>query len=104
MTVHFGSNEWNYYSPTVIGNITIDGFVAAVGDTCEYGGSGDWNINMSDLCIINTAYNVSGMVNFTVNALPGNCTFNSSLNMTDMGDPPADTILWMDSNARVYNY
>jgi hypothetical protein len=51
----------NFYSPIIKSNISIDAWYEAPvsgGDTCTYGGSGNWAVTCSDYCNITT--NVNG--------------------------------------------
>jgi len=75
-------------------NLTIDTATAA--DTCTYGGSGHWEINMEDLCNTTTAYNISTHVNFTGTSGYWNCS--AIINMTEMKTIPDTTTVWLNSN------
>ena len=52
-------------------------------DTCTYSGSGNWNINFTDNCIINSNTSIKG--NLTVFGNYGNLTINATLNFTKSG-------------------
>jgi len=66
-------------------------------DTCTCPGlNEDWAINMTDHCIIEDDCDLgTGTLSFTDE---GNCTIDATIDTSDMGQPPADSILWLKSN------
>ena len=65
-------------------------------DTCTCTGlNQDWEINMSDYCVIIDDCNLgTGTLNFTG---IGNCTINAVIDTTDLGDPGSNATLWINS-------
>ena len=74
---------------------------AAPTDTCTYSGSEDWNISLSDSCIITDNTNLSESILYFYGT--GNATINSTINVSDIKFQNADanSIVYMDSNARL---
>lgn len=66
----------------------------AATNSCTYGGSGNWAISMADNCNIQTNYNVLGNITFTGT---GTARFNSTMNVSNIGDPGNGNTLYIDS-------
>jgi hypothetical protein len=72
----------------------------SVTDTCIYS-SGNWNISLSDYCIVNVDTDL-GTNNITFFGI-GNITFNSTIDVCNIGGLPANQTGWMGNNAKI-NY
>jgi len=68
-------------------------------DTCTYSGSGDWNITMSDYCVINDDTDVT--TNDIIFYGAGNVTFNATIEAANLGQPINNGNIYIDSNARL---
>ena len=69
-------------------------------DTCTYSGSGNWEIDLEDNCVINTNYNLPlNNITFTNT---GTVSFNSSINMSNMGTIINNQLISILSNTRLY--
>jgi hypothetical protein len=67
-------------------------------DSCVYS-SGNWEINMSDNCVISENYDL-GLNNITFVGT-GNVTFNSTINVTNLEYPSTDQIIYIGGNAKI---
>lgn len=65
--------------------------------SCIYLGTGNWQINLGDYCLITTDYNL-GINNITFTGI-GNVTFNSSIIAKNIGGLPANQIGYFGKNA-----
>jgi len=68
-------------------------------DTCTYSGSGNWTIDLTDDCTINTNYDLGANEILLTNT--GNVTFNSSINVTNFPEPSTNQNIYIDSNAYI---
>ncbi|MFW6377440.1 MAG: DUF2341 domain-containing protein [bacterium] len=68
-------------------------------DTCTYSGSGDWTIDLTDNCIIDTNYDLG--VNEILLTNTGNVTFNSDISVTNFPQPATNQNIYIDSNAYI---
>ncbi len=68
-------------------------------DSCTYPGSGDWNITMSDFCILNTDTNIT--TNDIIFFGEGNCTINATIEVANIIQPTANGNVYIDSNSRL---
>ena len=50
--LNVGNSITNFYTPFIIGNITLDSWTFSVADSCTCVVSGDWNIDCADNCVI----------------------------------------------------
>ena len=69
-----------------------------INDSCTYT-SGDWNITMSDYCILdtNTDIGANDIIFFGI----GNCTINSKIEVANMIPPTTGGTVYIDSNAEI---
>lgn len=69
-------------------------------DTCTCAGLNEnWEIDLSDYCILSTACNLgTGTLNFTGT---GNFTCDAQINTTNLGDVGNGNILWVNNNCEV---
>jgi hypothetical protein len=90
----------NFYSPIIGGNISVTTWIDAGGDTCTCPGVGNnWEIDMSDNCVLSTPCNLGG----------GNLTFTGSgsfqcasqLNLTSMERPATNQRMIANSTCDV---
>lgn len=73
---------------------------STLADGCTYGGSGNWEIDLSDYCIINTDTNLSG--NNITYTNTGNVTYNAEIDSDNIPlDPDDGSVVWMGTNARL---
>lgn len=77
----YNTNPNNFYSPLVIGNITLDSFPSV--NTCTPPGSGNWDISCPDNCIFNENQIVPG--NISITSADGNVTLNANLTFVNAG-------------------
>ena len=68
-------------------------------DTCTYGGTGNWSIDLSDDCTINTDYDL-GSNEITLTGT-GDVTFNSSINVTNFPEPATNQNIYIAENANI---
>jgi len=82
--IYQSNNTATFYTPLMIGNITLTTFGVA-GDTCTPPGSGDWNVHCQDNCVISTNQDVPG--NLNLSGTPGtfNLTSGANLSFTSAG-------------------
>ena len=80
-------------------NFTLGESDSCITDTCTYSGSGDWNITMSDYCIINDDTDVT--TNDIIFYGVGNVTFNATIEAANLGQPVNNGNIYIDSNARL---
>lgn len=88
--------SYNYiYEEAMWWNVT-----EAPADTCTCAGAGnDWEIDMSDYCNITEACDLTtGRLNFTGS---GWCNCNASVNTTNLGDPGADGIIYIQDSCDI---
>lgn len=78
ITFRYLAGTNNFYSPLIIGNITLDSWTEAA-DTCTYT-SGNWDVTCSDNCTINSNVNLNGN-NLTLSN--DNGTFNVRANISN---------------------
>jgi len=78
-------------------NFTLSLSDACVTDTCTCAGlNQDWEINMTDYCVIEDDCDLgTGKLTF-VDA--GNCTVNATVDTSDMGIPASGATLWIRIN------
>jgi len=88
------------YTAPSYGNIDLVLDTVAV-DTCTCAGlNTNWEIDMSDYCNITATCNLGiGYLNFTGS---GETRCNATINTTDLGDPGANGILYIQDNCIIY--
>lgn len=69
-------------------------------DTCTCAGlNNDWEIDMSDLCVISDNCDLgTGTLSFTGT---GNATCNALIETTEMGGPTTNSFLYIDSSCNI---
>jgi len=101
--VYFSDSDLS--SCETVGTGEYDDIVFYVGadpvvtDTCTYSGTGNWSIDLSDDCTINTNYNLG--TNEIILTGTGDVTFNSSINVTNFPEPATSQNIYIDSNAYI---
>lgn len=78
----------------------IFSYTTTAADSCTYGGSGAYIINMSHYCVFSTVLNVLGKITFIGQ---GNATFNAFFNATNIEFNSTNSIMYVgaDINARI---
>lgn len=81
-------------------NFTLSDSDSCITDTCSCAGlNNNWEVNMSDYCIVNDNCDLgTGKLSFVGT---GNFTCNSTIDTTNLGEPPTDSIIWINSNGRI---
>jgi len=74
-----------------------DDFVST--GACTYSGTGNWSIDLSDDCTINTDYDL-GSNEITLTGT-GDVTFNSSINVTNFPQPATNQNIYIAENANI---
>lgn len=80
-------------------NFTLGDSDDCITDTCTYSGSGDWNITMSDYCILETDTNIT--TNKLIFFGAGNVTINATIDIGNMDQPENNGIVFIGSNAKI---
>jgi hypothetical protein len=88
----------NNYKNTSIGAFASSATNYTISNSCTYSGSGNWNINMADYCILNIPTTVPYPYNLSFYA-DGNITINTTINTTTLENLTLLDIIWMKSNA-----
>ena len=78
-------------------NFTLGESDACITDTCSCAGlNNDWEVDMSDFCVIVDDCDLgTGTLSFTGT---GNFTCDAVIDTSDMGDPGANGIVWMNDD------
>jgi len=99
-----GDYDWNVI---VVDNTsqstTAENFTLTVtgADTCTYSGSGDWLLDMEDMCTITVTYNLGGSdINFTGTSGWVNFTATMS-NVGNLDKPPSGTTMYLNGSGRL---
>lgn len=97
-SMSLGANTASFYCNDSLGYLNNSEKITFGIDFCAYPSIGNWEIDLSNYCVITTNYNVTGNISF---AGIGNITFNSNINATHIGALPANQRGYVGSNARI---
>jgi len=83
-------------------NFTLGLDDSCVTDTCTYSGTGNWNISLSDYCIITTDTDIGA--NTLILYGEGNCTIDAIINAEDwiFENATAGSGLFINDNKGIY--